>query len=88
MTVEDLIGSRGLPADSMIVVGSLAECNILRERGYENVRVGGLPFAYVPTQGVTRCENSLLAFVGKSAEVERHNVLDERYLDFLESQTQ
>jgi hypothetical protein len=85
--VEDLVGSRGPPKDSMLIVGTLGECETLRAAGYINVKIGGLPFAYVKNLGVTQSEDSLLAFLAKSAEVERFDVLDERYLDFLESQT-
>jgi hypothetical protein len=86
MKVEDLVGARGAYRNASIVVCNLSEFNVLAEAGYTNVSVGGLPFAYVRNQHTLRCEHSLLAFIGKSAEVERHNVLDLGYLDFLASQ--
>jgi hypothetical protein len=87
MKAEDLVGPRGAHRNMSVVVGNLAELKLLTEEGYRNLTVGGLPFAYVNHQQTPRCEHSLLAFIGKSAEGERFNVLDTNYLDFLESQT-
>ncbi len=86
MKVEDFIGAKGTDRNSSIVVGSLTELEVFAKEGYTNVSVGGLPFAYLSDQQTPRCEHSLLAFIGKSAEGERFDVLDTNYLDFLASQ--
>jgi hypothetical protein len=83
--IEDLVGGRGLPLETKLVTAHLYEYHTLIEHGYENVHLGGLPFAYVQPQNIKRNDNALVAFIGKSAEVERQNVLDLIYLDYLES---
>jgi len=53
--------------------------------GFRDVRLGGLPFAYVPRQHTSRFADSLLAFPPHSAESERVTVDQGAYLDYLES---
>ncbi len=82
---EDLIGPKGHPRNYSILVGSNIEEEVLRNNRYFNVHAGGLPFSYVLNQYVKRNEHALLAFISHSAEVERMNVIDSQYLDYLET---
>lgn len=82
---EDLLGPRGVHPTTSIIVGSKAQQERLKACGYHNVLLGGLPFAYVGSQGIQRSSSSLLAFIGHSAEAERMDVADSKYLDYLES---
>ena len=74
-----------LPRDVTIVVCNEAERAGLERDGFTTVRVGGLPFAYVPQQLPSRRTDALLAFPPHSAEAERQTADHGRYLDYLES---
>lgn len=84
---EDLLGPRALPHGTPVIVASGPHKEMLEREGYRHVHAGGTPFAYVPTQGVRRREGTILAYIAHSAEVERMNVLDLNYLDYLSSLT-
>ena len=84
--VEDLIGMKGYPLNTSIIVCSNIEQMKLIEAGYTNVRIGGLPFAYIKEQGIQSNANLMLAFIGHSSESEKMNVIDLDYLNYLESQ--
>lgn len=86
MKIEDLIGMKGCPIDTSIIVGSKSEYVKFVEAGYKNVNIGGLPFAYVSEQGIQRNSNAMLAFIGHSSESEKINIIDLEYLNYLESQ--
>lgn len=80
-----LLSCSGLPRTVTIVVGNEKERTTLVEAGYKDVRIGGLPFAYVHCQNVSRNENALLAFPSHSAESERMTDDQAAYMDYLET---
>ena len=83
-TAETLLVSDN-DKDTSIVVRNEIERDALVVEGYCNVKIGGLPFGYVPAQHKYRSEGALLAFPPHSAESAylATNQLD--YFDFLES---
>ena len=68
-----------------MVVCNQVEKKTLMALNFTDVRVGGLPFAYVERQHMQRHENALLAFPPHSAEAERVTTDQAEYLDFLEA---
>lgn len=86
-TAESLAVSK-LRRDLRLVVRSERERDALHSEGFEEVIIGGLPFAYVERQHVSRNPYALLAFPPHSAEVERLSSNQADYMDYLESQKQ
>ena len=81
---EDLMTS-DLPKDLTTIVRNDIELIALKNWGFSDVRLGGLPFSYVPQQHVHRNSNRLLVFPLHSDEtfLVDSNVND--YLDYLET---
>lgn len=82
---DELLGCSMLPRDVTIVVGNEKERMALVNAGFRDVRMGGLPFAYIPRQHELRHADALLAFPPHSAESEKVTVDQGAYLDYLES---
>lgn len=81
----ELLACSGLPRNTTIVVRQKAEQLALKTAGFKDVRLGGLPFAYIARQH-THCQtDALLAFPPHSAEVERLTADQGGYLDYLET---
>jgi hypothetical protein len=68
-----------------IVVRNEVEQKALESEGFKDVRIGGLPFAYIEQQHDLRSEDALLAFPPHSAERERLTSEQAKYFDYLES---
>jgi hypothetical protein len=83
-TAEELM-TANLPKKLTIVVRNNAESQALTDYGYRDVRIGGLPFAYVPQQQSTRKKNSLLVFPIHSDESSYIRSNTKEYLDYLET---
>lgn len=81
----ELLACAKLPRDVTMVVRSEIEKSALVYEGFKDVRVGGLPFAYVKRQHKVRHDDALLAFPPHSAEAERLTADQGEYLDYLES---
>lgn len=81
----ELLACAKLPRDVTMVVRSEIEKSALVYEGFKDVRVGGLPFAYVKRQHKFRHDDSLLAFPPHSAEAERVTADQSEYLDYLEN---
>lgn len=81
----ELLACSKLPRDTTIVVRNEIEQRVLISEGFNNVKIGGLPFAYVPQQHIYRHEAALLAFPPHSAEAERLTTDQRQYFDYLES---
>lgn len=81
----ELLACAKLPKNITIVVRNPIEKIALEAEDFTDIRVGGLPFAYIERQHTFRNENSLLAFPPHSAEVERVSNPQIDYLDFLET---
>lgn len=67
------------------VVSKYPEKKVLEAEGFQNVWVGGLPFAYTSPSNLRRIGDSLLAMPAHSAEGERLSKSHIDYLDYLES---
>ncbi len=81
----ELLASRNLPRNVTIVVCQEAEQLALKTAGFTDVRLGGLPFAYIQRQH-THCQtDALLAFPPHSAEVGRVTADQGAYFDYLET---
>lgn len=86
MKSVDIIGPALLPVDIPVIVGSNYEKKIIVNEGIKNkVCVGGLPYAYCPNFEIEKNRDTLVAVIAHSAEAERHQVLDQNYLDYLHS---
>lgn len=83
--VEYIVGSSGYHKTMSIIVANQIQRKVLESSGYKNVIEGGLPFAYVPVQGVKPKDGALLAFLPHSSEGEVINAMQLEYLDYLES---
>lgn len=83
LSCADIVGSKGYHKALSTITGNENQKNILKSSGYTNVVVGGLPFAYVPSQNIKPMPGALLAFLPHSAEVEKANVMQIEYLDYL-----
>jgi len=83
-TAELLACSR-LHKETLIIVRNEIERKALILEGFENIKIGGLPFSYIPRQHLYRSENALLAFPPHSAEAERLSTNQENYFNYLES---
>ena len=81
---EDLMMSH-LPRDIMIVVRNEIELIALKSWGFTDVRLGGLPFAYVDQQHAFRNKNSLLVFPVHSDETSSITGNIKEYFDYLET---
>lgn len=81
----DVLGPGTYHKDLAIIISSKKQQSILSNEGYSNVILGGLPIVYTENFSVKRKKNTLLAFITHSAESETHHILDNNYLDYLES---
>ena len=81
----ELLACSKLPRNLTIVVRDQIEKDALEAEDFKDIRVGGLPFAYVERQHTLRHENALLAFPPHSAEAERVSNDQAEYLDYLHS---
>jgi hypothetical protein len=81
----ELLACSKLPREVRIVVCNDNERQALVDEGFLDVRIGGLPFAYVQRQHESRHADALLAFPPHSAESEKVTVDQGRYMDYLES---
>jgi len=82
---DELLACSRLPREVTIVVRNEKERTALVDAGFSDVRMGGLPFAYVQRQHESRQVDALLAFPPHSAESERLSIDQESYMDYLES---
>lgn len=82
---EELLACSKLSRDIKIVVCNEKELSTLKKSGFRDVRIGGLPFAYVQRQHESRLAEALLAFPPHSAEKEKVNSEQSNYMDYLES---
>ena len=81
----ELLACAKLPRDLTIVVRNQLEKHALEVEDFSDIRVGGLPFAYIEQQHNLRHKNALLAYPPHSAEVERVSHDQAEYLDYLQS---
>lgn len=81
----ELLSCHMLPKYTSIIVTNEIEKDVLISEGFENVRSGGLPFAYVSKQHNCRNNDALLAFPPHTAEVEKFTTNHKDYFDYLES---
>ncbi len=86
LDISDLIGPFAYKNNLNIVVANEIQKSLCNAHGYKNVFIGGAPILYTPNIEVNRNPDVLVAFIAHSAEQEGKNVIDTRYLDFLESQ--
>ncbi len=84
----ELLACSKLPRDLTIVVRNGVEQLALEAAGFKDIRVGGLPFAYIQRQHAFRHTDALLAFPPHSAEAERVTADQKEYLDYLETMKQ
>jgi hypothetical protein len=85
MHTAELLSCHKLPKDTSIIVTNAEEKKALISDGFENVRAGGIPFAYVAKQHSYRTDRALLAFPPHTAEVEKFSNDHKEYFDYLES---
>ena len=81
----ELLSCHKLPKNTSIIVANEAEKNALNSYGFNNVKSGGIPFAYINQQHGSRNENNLLAFPPHTAEIEKFSTDHKEYFDYLES---
>jgi hypothetical protein len=81
----ELLSCNKLPRDLTIVVSRESEQLALKVAGFTDIRIGGLPFAYVQRQHTSCQENSLLAFPPHSTEAGHVSADQGAYFDYLES---
>jgi hypothetical protein len=81
----ELLGCAKLPKKLTLVVRNKIEKDALEAENFMDIRVGGLPFAYIEQQHIHRHKNSLLAFPAHSAEAELVSYDQAEYLDYLHS---
>ena len=81
----ELLACAKLPRDITVVVRNAREKLALEQDGFRDVRIGGLPFAYIEQQHTSRSKDALLAFPPHSAEAEKINSDQSDYLDYLGS---
>jgi hypothetical protein len=77
-----------MPRNATIIVRNLNEKSALQQAGFIDVRIGGLPFAYIKNQNVERNYYSLIAFPAHSAESEKISKSMDEYFDYLYSLNQ
>lgn len=82
---DKLLGCAGLPHDVTIIACNEVEKLALVDASFRDVRLGGLPFAYIPRQHTSRFADSLLAFLPHSFESGKVTFDQDNYLDYLES---
>ena len=82
---DELLACAKLPREVTIIVCNEKERLALEAAGFRDVRIGGLPFAYMQRQHELRYTDALLAFPPHSAEVEKVVADQGAYLDYLES---
>jgi hypothetical protein len=68
LELYDFFGNEIPRKNARIVVGNQNHKNFLNSKGFTKVYVGGLPFAYVPTQSNERLKSSLILIPNHSAE--------------------
>ena len=78
----DLLGTR---RDSTVVVTCPEQMDYLCDMGFTDVRIGGLPFAYVQSSKTTRLSDCLLAIPPHSAPSKSLRNYPYDYFDYLES---
>lgn len=81
----ELMACANLPRGLTMVVSQENELLALKAAGFTDIRLGGLPFAYVQHQQTHSQANSLLAFPPHSSEAGRMTTDQGSYLDYLES---
>jgi len=81
----ELLACSSLPRDLVIIVRDKAEKKALSNAGFNEVRIGGLPYAYVKRQHSSRFANMLLAMPAHSSESKKIYAEHKGYLDYLES---
>lgn len=81
----ELLTCHKLPRNLTMLVRNDNEKQVLLNEGFLDVRIAGLPFAYVKKQHSNRHKNCLLAFPPHSSESERINTSQKDYMDYLES---
>ena len=81
----ELLACSKLPRDVTIVVRNDVEQRALEAAGFTDIRIGGLPFAYIRRQHAYPHADSLLVFPSHSAEGVQVTPDQESYLDYLES---
>ena len=74
-----------LPRDMTVIVGNRAEQFALESVGFKDVRIGGLPFAYIQRQHAFRHTDALLSFPAHILAPERSETVQFAYLDYLET---
>lgn len=79
----ELLGCSKIKKHKRIIVCNDREKKSLEINNYNNVEVGGLPFAYVEKQNVQRHANSLLIMPAHSAEVEKISKKMDDYFDYM-----
>ena len=82
---DELLVCDQLPREVTIIVRNEKERLAIEAAGFRDVRIGGLPFAYVQRQHELRYTDALLAFPPHSAESEKVIAEQGAYLDYLES---
>jgi hypothetical protein len=91
---EELMMDESLKDESRFIVSKSSECEVLKSVGFNNVWVGGLPFAYTEPSKSVRVSGSLLAMPMHSAEQSPKSTSHKlaksliNYLDYLESMKQ
>ncbi len=86
LTPDKLFDVNTTRKSQSIIVCNVTSKKVLERVGYNNVCVGGLPFAYIPKQHVKPFPESLLAFLPHSTEGEKiTNFNQVAYFDYLES---
>jgi hypothetical protein len=81
----ELLACSKLPRDLVIVVRNEIEEKALHNDGFKDVRIGGLPFAYVNHQHDLRFDDMLLAIPAHSSESKKMTADQQDYLNYLES---
>ena len=78
-----LLNFGSLPKDVRVVVCNDTEAMAMRNSGYEDVIVGGLPYGYIAQQSAQRRSDWLLAFPPHSAERQKLRSQQKLFLDYL-----
>ncbi len=85
--MSELIACSELDKNISIVVNNNRERNVLLSEGFENVRCGGLPFAYIEKQHNFRQQDALLVMPPHSVEpiLGRLTASQKSYFDYIAS---
>ena len=81
----ELLSCHKLPKNTSIIVANELEKNALNSYGFNKVKSGGIPFAYIKQQHCSRNESALLAYPPHTAEIEKFSTDHKEYFDYLES---